>query len=68
MLRKLDHQFMGGAVYDWLESTYHFSYADYFDQANLNFGVLRVLNDNMIAPPVSYTHLSSLTYLNRSKK
>lgn len=54
MLRKLDHQFMGGAVYDWLESTYHFSYADYFDQANLNFGVLRVLNDNSIAPHTGF--------------
>lgn len=50
MLRKLDHQFMGGAVYDWLETTYHFSFADYFNQANLNFGVLRVLNDDIIAP------------------
>lgn len=50
MLRKLDHQFMGGAVYDWLETTYHFSFADYFDEANINFGVLRVLNDDHIAP------------------
>lgn len=50
MLRKLDHQFMGGAVYDWLNSTYHFSYADYVNQANVNFGVLRVLNDNTLAP------------------
>ena len=49
MLRKLDHQFMGGAVYDWLETTYHFSFADYFDEANINFGVLRVLNDDHIA-------------------
>lgn len=54
MLRKLDHQFMGGAVYDWLETTYHFSFADYFDEANINFGVLRVLNDDHIAPHTGF--------------
>lgn len=54
MLRKLDHQFMGGAVYDWLETTYHFSFADYFDEANINFGVLRVLNDAHIVPHTGF--------------
>lgn len=68
MLRKLDHQFMGGAVYDWLETTYHFSFADYFDEANINFGVLRVLNDDQIAPHSGFdTHphkdMEILTYV-----
>ena len=57
MLRKLDHRYMGGAVYDWLETTYHFSFADYYNEANINFGVLRVLNDDMIAPHTGFdTH------------
>lgn len=57
MLRKLDHRYMGGAVYDWLETTYHFSFADYYNEANINFGVLRVLNDDIIAPHTGFdTH------------
>ena len=57
MLRKLDHRYMGGAVYDWLETTYLFSIADYYNEANINFGVLRVLNDDMIAPHTGFdTH------------
>ena len=57
MLRKLDHRYMGGAVYDRLETTYHFSFADYYNEANINFGVLRVLNDDIIAPHTGFeTH------------
>ncbi len=34
--------------HDWL-STYHlFSFADYYDQLNMNFGVLRVFNDDTV--------------------
>lgn len=68
MLRKLDHRYMGGAIYNWLETTYHFSFADYYNEANLNFGVLRVLNDDIIAPHTgfeSHSHqdMEILTYV-----
>jgi redox-sensitive bicupin YhaK (pirin superfamily) len=41
---------MGHANYGWLDSHFHFSFADYFNPDNMNFGVLRVLNDDLILP------------------
>lgn len=32
----------------WLESRFHFSFADYYNPRNLNFGKLRVLNDDLV--------------------
>ncbi len=29
---------------------FHFSFADYYDSENMNFGVLRVLNDDNVKP------------------
>ena len=34
----------------WLQTFFSFSFADYYDPANLNWGALRVLNDDTIAP------------------
>lgn len=50
MLRKIDHKNMGSSNLGWLNSIFHFSFADYYNQSNLNFGVLRVLNDDLIQP------------------
>ena len=33
----------------WLSSYFLFSFADYFDRANMNFGPLRVFNDDNVA-------------------
>mmetsp|Transcript_22254 Transcript_22254/g.51335 ORF Transcript_22254/g.51335 Transcript_22254/m.51335 type:complete len:279 (-) Transcript_22254:134-970(-) len=35
---------------NWLKSRFHFSYAEYNSYENNNFGVLRVLNDDVIQP------------------
>lgn len=32
----------------WLESRFHFSFADYWDQARMHFGALRVVNDDLV--------------------
>src|SRR3954467_9424055 len=34
----------------WLQSRWHFSFSDYHDPQNVNFGPLRVFNDDVIQP------------------
>jgi len=48
MLKKLPKENMGGSNLGWLESRFHFSFAEYRNHDNVNFGVLRVLNDDII--------------------
>jgi redox-sensitive bicupin YhaK (pirin superfamily) len=35
---------------DWLNTHWHFSFDHYHDPANMNFGPLRVFNDDVVAP------------------
>jgi len=35
---------------NWLKSRFHFSFAEYNNPANQNFGVLRVMNDDLVQP------------------
>lgn len=49
MLQKLDHKNMGKSDLGWLSSIFHFSFADYYNVDNMNFGSLRVINDDLIA-------------------
>ena len=48
MLKKLPKENMGTSNLGWLESRFHFSFADYRNPNNMNFGVLRVLNDDIV--------------------
>lgn len=50
MLKKLPKENMGTSDLGWLQSRFHFSFAEYRNRANMNFGVLRVLNDDIIKP------------------
>jgi len=40
---------MGKSHIGWLKSLFHFSFAEYYNPANIHFGALRVLNDDQIA-------------------
>ncbi len=48
MLKKLPKGNMGTSNLGWLQSRFHFSFAEYRNYDNMNFGVLRVLNDDLI--------------------
>jgi quercetin 2,3-dioxygenase len=36
------------ADFGWLETRWHFSFGDYYDPENVNFGALRVFNDDVV--------------------
>ena len=40
----------GNANHGWLKANHSFSFAQYYDPERMNFGALRVLNDDTIAP------------------
>jgi len=47
VLHKADSR--GDANYGWLHSRHTFSFANYYNPQRMNFGVLRVLNDDFVA-------------------
>jgi redox-sensitive bicupin YhaK (pirin superfamily) len=48
MLRKIESKNMGSSNLGWLKSKFHFSFAEYYNQDNMGFGVLRVINDDLV--------------------
>ncbi|MCL1972374.1 MAG: pirin family protein [Endomicrobia bacterium] len=57
MIKHIDHKKMGRGEHSWLTSIHHFSFADYYNPDNVQFGILRVLNDDIVAPDTGFdTH------------
>lgn len=57
MLKKLESSKMGKSDLGWLKSKFHFSFAEYYNPRNMGFGVLRVINDDLINPNTGFdTH------------
>jgi redox-sensitive bicupin YhaK (pirin superfamily) len=44
----------GAADHGWLKAKHTFSFANYYDPSRIHFGVLRVLNDDWVAPTMGF--------------
>jgi len=59
---------LGGANHGWLDAKHHFSFADYHDPQRVQWGSLRVWNDDTIAPrsgfpPHPHANMEIITYV-----
>ncbi len=45
---------LGGANHGWLDAHHHFSFAEYYDPQRMNWGNLRVWNDDVISPGTGF--------------
>jgi quercetin 2,3-dioxygenase len=59
---------LGAANHGWLDAHHHFSFANYYDQARMGWGSIRVWNDDMIAaqsgfPPHEHADMEIITYV-----
>lgn len=59
---------LGGADHGWLKARHHFSFSDYYDAARMNWGTLRVWNDDEIQPktgfpPHPHANMEIVTYI-----
>lgn len=54
MIRHIDHKNMGRSFHGWLDSHFHFSFADYYNPDNIQFGALRVINDDLVEPGTGF--------------
>jgi redox-sensitive bicupin YhaK (pirin superfamily) len=68
MIEKRPFAALGGADHGWLKARHHFSFADYYDPKRMNWGPLRVWNDDEIAPntgfpPHPHADMEIITYV-----
>jgi redox-sensitive bicupin YhaK (pirin superfamily) len=54
MLRYINGEKMGRNIYDGIDSRHHFSFAEYYNPSNMQFGDLRVLNDDLVRPGAGF--------------
>ncbi|WP_423362988.1 pirin family protein [Mycoplasma sp. P36-A1] len=56
MIKKIEYNNLGRNTQpSWLNSHFHFSFAEYYNPQNINFGALRVVNDDLVQPGRGFT-------------
>ena len=68
MIERRSFQNLGHADHGWLDTRHHFAFADYHDPNRVNWGALRVWNDDEIAPgtgfpPHPHADMEIITYV-----
>ncbi|MDD4886757.1 MAG: pirin family protein [Thiomonas sp.] len=68
MIERRPFEQLGGDHLDWLDTRHHFSFAGYHDPHRMNWGALRVWNDDTIAPstgfaPHPHADMEIITYV-----
>lgn len=68
MIERRPFNQLGGANHGWLNAKHHFSFAEYYDDERMNWGPLRVWNDDEIAagtgfPPHPHREMEIITYV-----
>jgi redox-sensitive bicupin YhaK (pirin superfamily) len=68
MIDRRPFETLGGANHGWLDAKHHFSFASYYDPARMNWGALRVWNDDTIGagtgfPPHPHSDMEIITYV-----
>lgn len=68
MIERRPFDRLGGADHGWLKAKHHFSFASYQDPEKMNWGSLRVWNDDEIAPntgfpPHPHADMEIITYV-----
>ncbi|HKD20562.1 MAG TPA: pirin family protein [Rhizomicrobium sp.] len=61
---------LGGANHGWLNAKHHFSFSDYYDPKRMDWGQLRVWNDDEIQPnsgfpPHPHANMEIITYVRK---
>lgn len=54
MIKRIPIDSLYTAKHGWLTSRFHFSFAEYVNRDNMHYGVLRVMNDDYIAPHTGF--------------
>ena len=70
MIELRPFQSLGAANHGWLDAHHHFSFASYHDPARVNWGALRVWNDDTIAagtgfPTHPHSDMEIITYVRK---
>ncbi|WP_342651392.1 pirin family protein [Pseudomonas sp. REB1044] len=68
MLQLRPFESLGHANHGWLDAHHHFSFAEYYNPQRMNWGNLRVWNDDLIAagsgfPPHPHRDMEIITYV-----